>query len=478
MAFNLCYNIGKMKITGDSMKNKVVYRCSQCGHETIKWSGYCQQCGAWNSIEEVVVEKKSNLATNRYIKKFKPVKLTEVKVDSSQRIVTSMEEFNRVLGGGIIKDSVTILTARPGAGKSTLLLEISSDVAKKGYKVLYASGEESETQIRARSNRILDEIPENIWILSDISMNNVLKSIEEIDADLVIIDSIQTFVLEEFNSRAGSPIQTIECANALVEIAKNKERPRAIIMVGHMTKANEMAGLRTLEHLVDTVVYLEGESDEPIRTLMATKNRFGRTGEIGLFSMEEEGIVPIDNPSEFFITKREDGLDVPGAALSVIKEGSRQITVEIESLVSKSFTPYPSRIGECLRKDQLNTLISILEQRGGINLYDKNVVIKVTGGLKLREQAVNLAIIMSIVSSILGKGIPNDVVFIADVGLTGELKRVPSIESRVKELDRMGYKKVYICKDGLNQKFNLENLEIVELRTLKEVINHVFNINT
>jgi len=460
------------------MKKKTVYRCSQCGYETIKWSGYCQQCGAWNTIEEVVVEKqKDSWIIDKNFKNSNPVRLSEVEVDDSQRIVTSMEEFNRVLGGGIIKDSVTILTARPGAGKSTLLLEISSDLAKKGYRVLYASGEESETQIRARSNRILDEIPENIWILSDISMNNVLKSIEDVDADLVIIDSIQTFVLEEFNSRAGSPIQTIECANALVEIAKNKKRPRAIIMVGHMTKANEMAGLRTLEHLVDTVVFLEGESDEPIRTLIATKNRFGRTGEIGLFSMEDEGIVQIDNPSEFFITKREEDLDVPGSALTIIKEGSRQITVEIESLVSKSFTPYPSRIGDCLRKDQLNTLISILEQRGGINLYDKNVVIKVTGGLKLREQAVNLAILMSIVSSVLGRGVPKDAVFIADVGLTGELKKVPSLEARVRELDRMGYKKVYISKNGLNQKLNLTNIEVIELRTLEEVINHVFYAN-
>ncbi|NLX62973.1 MAG: DNA repair protein RadA [Tissierellia bacterium] len=456
------------------MKKKVIYRCSKCGYETIKWSGFCQQCGNWNTIEEVVVEKKRNVATSKNTKSLSPVRLSDIKADTSQRIITSMDEFNRVLGGGIVKDSVTIITARPGAGKSTLLLQISSDVAKKGYRVLYASGEESESQIRLRSNRILNEIPENIWILSDISMDNVLKSIEEIDADLVIIDSIQTFVLEEFTSKAGSPIQTIECANALVEIAKNKERPRAVIMVGHMTKADEMAGLRTLEHLVDTVVYLEGESDESIRTLMATKNRFGRTGETGFFSMEEEGMMPIDNPSEFFITKREDGLSVPGTALSVVKEGSRQITVEIESLVSKSFTPYPSRIGECLRRDQLNTLISILEQRGGINLYDKNVVIKTTGGLKLREQAVNLAIIMSIVSSILEKGIPSDVVFIADVGLTGELKRVPSMEARIKELDRMGYKKAYICKDGLKQKLNLKNLQVIELRTLQEVINHVF----
>lgn len=459
------------------MKKKTIYKCSQCGYETPKWEGLCQQCGAWNTIHEIeTVNAKNNKGSaSRNPTKSTPMKLSEINIDTTLRIVTSIEEFNRVLGGGIVKDSVTILTARPGAGKSTLLLEISNDIAKKGYRVLYASGEESETQIRNRSSRILKEIPDNIWILSDISMDNVLRSAEEINADLIIIDSIQTFVLEEFDSRAGSPVQTIECANALVEMAKNRNRPRAVIMVGHMTKANEMAGLRTLEHLVDTVIYLEGESDEQLRTLMATKNRFGRTGEIGLFSMEEEGMLPIINPSEFFITKREDGITIPGSALSVIKEGSRQIIIEIESLVSQSFTPYPSRIGECLRKDQLNTLISILEQRGGVNLYDKNVVIKTTGGLKLSEQSVNLAIIMSIVSSIRKIGIPNDIVFIADVGLTGELKKVPSMETRIKELDRMGFRRAYIPKNMLRQNVKFDNIDVIQLNTLAEVINHVFS---
>lgn len=461
------------------MKQKIIYRCSECGNESIKWAGRCTECGSWNSFEEVIVEakKSKNKYGGKKVKKnenLSPVKLSKVNLDTNHRIKTNIEEFNRVLGGGIVKDSVTILTARPGAGKSTLLLEISNDIVKNGYKVLYASGEESETQIRNRANRILNEIPSNIWVLSDVSMDNVLDSINNIDPDLVIIDSIQTFTLDEFNSRAGSPVQTIECANSLVDMAKNKNRSRAVIMVGHMTKANEMAGLRTLEHLVDTVIYLEGESDEELRTLMATKNRFGRTGEIGLFSMEEEGMLPIENPSEFFITTREEGDMVPGSALSVIKEGSRQIIIEIESLVSHSFTPYPARIGECLRRDQLSTLISILEQRGRINLYDKNVVIKTTGGLRLSEQSVNLAIIISIVSSIKNKGIANDIVFIADVGLTGELKRVPSLETRIRELDRMGFRRVYISKDGLKQNLEFENIEVIKLKTLQEVIEHVF----
>lgn len=458
------------------MKKKTIFKCTNCGYESIRWMGRCSECNSWNSFEEIEIDTKEKKNKGKYLEKRKatPVKLYSIDGDTSIRIVTSMEEFNRVLGGGIVKDSVTILTARPGAGKSTLLLEISNDVANKGYKVLYASGEESETQISNRANRILKQIPEGIWILSDTSMDNVLDAIEQIDPDLIIIDSIQTFSLEEFDSRAGSPIQTIECTNVLVDVAKNQNRPRAVIMVGHMTKANEMAGLRTLEHLVDTVLYLEGESDEELRTLMATKNRFGRTGEIGLFSMTEEGMLPIDNPSEYFITKREQGELVPGSALSVIKEGSRLIIVEVESLVSHSFTPYPSRIGECLRRDQLSTLISILEQRGNMSLYDKNVVIKTTGGLKLREQSVNLAVIMSIASSVINKGIPCDVVFIAEVGLTGELKKVPSMEARIRELDRMGFRKVYIPKNSLRKNVQFENIKVVELNTLQEVINHVF----
>lgn len=462
------------------MKKKTIFKCSNCGYESIRWMGRCSECNSWNSFKEMEIDPKVKGPESKVQDKkgITPVRLHAIDMDTSTRIVTGIEEFNRVLGGGIVKDSVTIVTARPGAGKSTLLLEISNDVANKGYKVLYATGEESETQIGNRANRILKQIPEDIWILSDTSMNNVLESIKKIDPDLIIIDSIQTFVLDEFDSRAGSPIQTIECANALVDIAKDKNRPRAIIMVGHMTKANEMAGLRTLEHLVDTVLYLEGESDEELRTLMATKNRFGRTGEIGLFSMTEEGMVPIDNPSEYFITKRECGELVPGSALSVIKEGSRLIIVEVESLVSHSFTPYPSRIGECLRRDQLSTLISILEQRGNISLYDKNVVIKTTGGLKLSEQSVNLAIIMSIVSSVLNRGIPNDIVFIAEVGLTGELKKVPSMEARVRELDRMGFRRVYIPKDGLKKNMELENIQVIQSNTLQEVIHHVFTRNS
>jgi DNA repair protein RadA/Sms len=367
------------------------------------------------------------------------------------------------------------MSAKPGAGKSTLLLQIANDIAHMGLKVLYASGEESDSQIKSRAERILKEINNNIWILSDTSMDNVIEYIDEVNPDLIIVDSIQVFTLEEYMpSRAGSPTQTMECANKLLTIAKSIERPRAVILVGQMNKNEEIAGLRALEHLVDTVLIIDGENEEELRSLQSTKNRFGGTGEIGFFEMGENGMISIDNPSEYFITMREKDNIVSGSALSVAREGSRPIIVEIESLVSNSFNPYPSRIGENLGKDQLNTLISILEQRGKINLFNKNVVIKITGGLKIKEQSINLSVIMSIVSSVYKKGIPNDIVFIADVGLTGELKKVPSLETRIKELDRMGYKKVYIAKDSFNRPVKFNNIKLIECANLSEVMFDVF----
>lgn len=453
------------------MKVKVIYRCSNCGSESPKWLGKCHSCEEWNTFEEI--ENQPQKMSSPSMRKTSPKRLSEILASNSDRIVTNIGEFNRVLGGGIVKDSIFILTARPGAGKSTLLLQVADDVAHQGYKVLYASAEESESQIKSRSDRILKVNKSNIWIYSDTSMNNVLASIEELDPDLIIIDSIQTFTLEEHNSRPGSPIQTMECANELLKIAKNNNRPRAVILVGQMTKDDEIAGLRALEHLVDAVLILNGENGEELRGAWCSKNRFGSTGEIGFFSMTEKGMLSIDNPSEFFMTQRGENQKVAGSALTVIKEGTRPIIVEIESLVSKSFTPYPSRIAECLRRDQLNTLISILEQRGKINLYDKNVVIKTTGGLQLKEQSSSLAIIMCIVSSVKDRSISNDTVFVADVGLTGELKKVPSIEARIREIDRMGFKRVYIAKNALRDTSRFKNIEIIELNTLYDVILHL-----
>lgn len=460
------------------MKIKTMYRCSNCGNESIKWSAKCFECGAYGSIEEFVAPAKGS-STSKIGKKvsFESVstKLSDVKKENSNRIISSLNEFNRVMGGGIVRDSVTIITAKPGAGKSTLLLQVAQDIASQGKKVLYASGEESDSQIKSRAERILKNISDNIWIITENSMDLVIHQTEELDPDLIIVDSIQTFTMEEhLPSRAGSPTQTMECANAMVRIAKNKKRPRAVIFVGQMNKNEEMAGLRALEHLVDTVLVIEGESEEELRELQTTKNRFGSTGEMGFFTMTEEGLLSIDNPSEYFMTLRDEQDRVSGSALTVVREGTRPVILEIESLVSTSFMPYPTRIAEGLRRDQLNILISILEQRAKFNLLNKNVVIKTTGGLKVKENAINLGILMSIVSSFSEKPVPNNYVFIGDVGLTGELKKVPSMEQRIRELDRMGFERVYIAKGSFSRKVNFDQIKVIEKKTLQEVIWDVF----
>lgn len=462
---------------GVILKNKIVFKCSNCQSETAKWMGKCPQCNEWNTLVETVVDVKKSILNDKILNiQRSPIKkLLDVTSSNSDRIITNINEFNRVMGGGIVRDSITIITAKPGAGKSTLLLQVADDIACMGFKVIYATGEESESQIKNRADRVLKKINSNIWVVSDTSMDNVLAYIDEVDPDLIIADSIQSFVLTEYlPSRAGSPTQTMECANELLKIAKNSKKPRAVIVIGQMTKNDELAGLRALEHLVDTVLIIDGDNEEELRGLLASKNRFGSTGEMGFFSMTETGLISIDNPSEFFMTRREENEIVSGSALTVIREGSRPIILEIESLVSNSFTPFPSRISESIGRDQLNTLISILEQRGGINLYNKNVVIKTTGGLKLKESAKNLAVIMSIASSVFNRGIPNDTVFIADVGLTGELKKIPAIEVRLKELDRMGFKKVYVSKNAITRTVKFNNIKVIELKTLQEVINHVF----
>lgn len=451
-----------------------MYKCSNCGYKSPKWVGKCPNCGEWNTLEETE-ETKCGAKMAKVTSKQPVSRLAEVETGNDQRLMTGITEFDRVMGGGIVRDSVTIITSPPGGGKSTLSLMAASALAKQGYRVLYASGEESDSQIKNRADRILETIEQNIFILADTSMDRVLEAITEVDPDLIILDSIQTYALTDFlPSRAGNPTQTMECASALVSVAKNKKRPRAALMIGQMNKSDEIAGLRALEHLVDAVLVLEGEGADELRCLVATKNRFGSTGEMGFFTMTETGLASIDNPSEYFVTKRQKEDLVSGSALTVLKEGSRPVIAEIESLVSASFTPYPSRISETMKKDTMNTLISILEQRGNLKLYDKNVVIKTTGGLYLKEQAANLAVLMSIASSVYNKPIPADWAFIADVGLTGELKRVPSMESRVKELDRMGFQKVFIPISGLRET-NLENIEVIEMKFLSQLIKVLFN---
>lgn len=461
-----------------AFKNDTVFLCSECGFESAKWSGQCPSCHAWNTMSEFVQPKiKTPSAGKLKNVSSKPAyKLRDVHAGQKERISTGLKELDRVLGGGIVPDSVSIIAAKPGAGKSTLLMQLAQNLAFSEKKVLYVSGEESEGQLKRRAERILNEVSDNFWVLSTVSMDEVISTASSLEPQVLIIDSIQTFELSEFNSRPGTPTQIVECTSCLIQLAKNSAKPCAVFMAGQLTKEDELAGVRTLEHMVDTVLFMEADPTEELRLVSATKNRFGSTGEMGFFRMQEDGLKTIDNPSEYFMTKREDNENVSGCALCALKEGTRPMVAEVETLVSKSFTAYPTRISECLKRDSLATLISILEQRASLSFFDKNVVVKTTGGLKLSDNSSNLATLVSLTSSLLGISVSSRFVFIGDVSLAGELRTVPAMESMVKELDRMQFEKVFVPVGSLSDQVlsKLKSLEAVPVRTLKECLIKVF----
>lgn len=448
------------------MKQTKKYKCSACGKVHVRWAGKCDGCGAWNTIEEVV-ETQHTAASLGPVKQ--SVKLNTVQKRDDHRIDTGNSEINRMFGGGIVKDSVNIISAPPGAGKSTFATKLCGILCNLGYKVLYASGEESETQIKARADRVLGtNISDNFYILSDPQkrMESVINAVADVDPDFIVIDSIQTFTIDRcLPSRSGSPTQVVECANEIVTLCKDKSRPRASLIVGQMVKNDELAGPRQLEHLVDAVYYLDGDPYEDFRICTSSKNRFGEL-ETVFFSMSG-GMSPIDNPSEFLITQRENGMSAVGSAVTIIKEGSMPVAVEVESLISKSFTPYPSRIGDGLRRDQMNIIVSILEERCGMNFYDKNVIVKVMGNIKLMEPSSSLALAMSIISSFKKMPVRNGCVFLGDIGLTGELKKIQSLESKIKEAERMGFGRIVVPNQNIGGKYKIE---IVKCRTIMEAI--------
>ncbi|MDF2880219.1 MAG: radA [Clostridiaceae bacterium] len=455
-------------------KNKTQHRCSNCGHVEIKWMGKCPQCNEWNTLMEENIESKAPTAMagrKGLSSGTKPVRLKTISVSQTNRIKTGINEFDRMLGGGIVKDSVNVLTAQPGAGKSSIAIKIVNNISRSGHTVLYVSGEESDTQIKGRADRICGDIDDNLWIISETCMNRIEEYINEINPDLIVIDSIQTMYLEEINSRPGSPTQVNESTYKIVEIAKNKNRPRSFLIIAQQNKNEQLAGQMVFEHAVDAVIYLEGDRGEQLRKGYCSKNRYGDTSEISLFIMTATGLEPIDNPSQYFATQRE--IPISGSALTVTREGSRNFIVEIESLISKSYFGFPSRRGIGINRDLLEMLVEILGQKGGLSCYDKNVSVMVTGGLKLSEPAVNLGVIMSMVSSYYKKPIPNNTVFIGEVGLTGELKIIPNCESRVKELSRLGFASVVIPKGNLKEKLNAD-IKIIEAKTLNDVIVSMF----
>lgn len=461
-------------------KPKVFIKCKACDFESANEGlKVCPQCGNFDLERETRGIEKSNGRSNGLSASAVARKVKDIQISVEDRTMSGISEFDRVMGNGITSDSVTSLSSPPGMGKSTLLVQVANTLAAKGQKVLYVAGEESSSQIKSRTNRVVGEAADNFYILETKSMDVAREKALEIDADVVIVDSINTMSVDAYpGSRAGTPTQMMESGNAIVELCKYSNKKRIGIIIVQMTKEDEMSGPRSLEHLVDTTLYLEGEDGDDLRMLRSTKNRFGDI-ETGLFLMTERGLEELSNPSEYFVTKREKKDEVPGVALSVIKEGTRPIVVEIEALLTSTSNPYPSRIATCLRKDNLNILLSIISQKMRIDMNQYNVVINTTGGLKLSEPAVNLAIIMSILSLHYSAGnqfkpIPGQFIYLAEVGLTGELKKVQGVERRLKEIDRMGYQKVFVAPDSVRNKNDYKNIEIVECKDIAQVVKETY----
>lgn len=449
--------------------------CTKCSYQSSYFIGKCPNCGSLGTLEEVIEE--TSCPSSHLSKGFVQAKsFDEIQCQGEYRIRTGIKEFDRVYGGGIVSDSVNTIAARAGAGKTTLLLEVAYAVAKShGYTVLYASAEESESQLKKKFERLFKgkEIPSSLKILSTKYIENVIQEAVRLDAKLIIVDSNKAFAsLDESisSSRPGSPSQMLACTDKIITLCKDAERPRAAFIISQFTKDEEMAGPEEFKHAVDSCAYIDFEDSEELRILRTEKNRFAEL-ENGIFMMQENGLISIDNPNEYFTTQRDKNEEVPGVALTVIKEGSRPLIAEIEALVTDSCAPYPTRIASCLRKDNLNILLSIITQSCGLDMNRYNVIVNTTGGLKLSSKSADLAVIMSVLSVARPQkvSIPNDTVFIAEVGLTGELKKVQGIERRIKELDRMGYKRVFVAKGNIKNKNDFKNIEVFECKKISDV---------
>lgn len=439
---------------------KVRFVCQQCGYISPKWLGRCPDCGEWNAfVEEVVEEVRPVSQPEREVT---PLPITQISVLHLPRVNTHLEELDRVLGGGIVPGAVILIGGPPGIGKSTLTLQVLFNLARQGLKVLYVSGEESATQIKIRAERLKANSDE-LYILTENEIENVFQAVEQTGARAVVIDSIQTMFTSTLSSAPGSVSQVREVTALLVRLAKTANI--SIFIIGHVTKEGAIAGPRMLEHMVDTVLYFEGEKGHPYRILRAVKNRFGSTNEIGVFEMRDMGLEEVKNPSEMFLSERP--LDVPGSVVVPVLEGTRPILVELQALVSPSFLAMPRRTTIGIDPYRLNLLVAILEKRVGLNLSTQDIFFNVAGGVKIDEPAADLGIVTAIASSFLNKAISPEWIFLGEVGLTGEVRAVVQPEIRLIEAQKMGFKKCILPKGNLKH-LNTQPLKTIGVTKLED----------
>lgn len=434
-------------------KTKTAYFCQNCGAQFAKWIGQCTSCKQWNTVVEEVVQKEEKKAwktsTSTLQKAAKPLLVKEINNDKEIRLNTLDQEFNRVLGGGLVPGSLILLGGEPGIGKSTLLLQIA---LKLQYKTLYVSGEESQKQIKMRADRIHPN-SENCFILTETKTQNIFQQIVALEPDLVVIDSIQTLHSDYIESAAGSISQIRECTAELIKFAKESNTP--VILVGHITKDGTIAGPKILEHMVDTVLQFEGDRNYVYRILRSLKNRFGSTAELGIYEMQGSGLREVNNPSEVLISKNDQNLS--GTAIAATVEGMRPLLIEIQALVSTAVYGTPQRSATGFNAKRLNMLLAVLEKRAGFKLAAKDVFLNITGGISIDDPATDLAVIAAILSSNNDIPIEKGVCFAAEVGLAGEIRPVQRIDQRILEAEKLGFQTIYVSK---NNKIGLKKTKI------------------
>lgn len=453
-------------------KSTMVFFCQDCGHESSKWMGQCPGCKAWNTF----VEERVNIGTkglsstvksgNSIARRAEPSKLSEVSMGSEERTSTRMEELDRVLGGGIVPGSLTLVGGDPGIGKSTLLLQVCQKLAGAGHKVLYLSGEESLRQIKIRANRI-GEFNDNLLLLCETNLSVIEETLKEIKPDIAVIDSIQTMYSEEVSAAPGSVSQVRESTNLFLQLAKGMNI--SIFLVGHVTKEGTVAGPRVLEHMVDTVLYFEGDRHASYRILRGVKNRFGSTNEIGVFEMRGEGLIEVKNPSEFMLNGRPE--EASGSVVTCSMEGSRPILLEIQALVCGSNFGIPRRQAIGTDLNRVNLLMAVLEKRVGLQMSGCDAYVNLAGGIRMAEPAIDLGIVMAIVSSFKNRAIDDKIIAFGEVGLSGEVRAVSMAQQRVQEAGKLGFTTCIlpaVCLESL--KGMEKGMKLIGVRSVRDAI--------
>jgi len=424
-----------------STRVRTAYRCAECGHDHPKWVGRCEACGAWNAVAEVTLAPARG--GRRTARGRSAPRLRDVAETALARWRTDLPEFDFVLGGGLVPGSMILIGGEPGIGKSTLLMQAAARLERAGQTVLYASGEESPEQLRLRAGR-LEEDAGAVHVLGETSLETILGTSTALPAEILIVDSIQTVTSGSVESAPGSVAQVRECAARLMRFAK--ERGPAVIVVGHVTKGGGIAGPKALEHIVDTVLYFEGEAALDYRLLRATKNRFGSVDELGVFAMTDHGLVPVPNPSAVFLAARDAGIS--GSAVTALMEGTRPVLVEVQALAAPSGYGTPQRVATGLDPKRLAVLLAVLERRAGVSFAQKDVFVQVSAGVRLSEPGADLAVAAALLSSLGQAPTPSDALFLGEIGLGGEIRPVAGLERRLAEAGRLGFQRVFAARRG------------------------------